>query len=133
MYLVFDLYFYSPDRTHLCREAVYRWLGWAIVYLGVSLEKCSRCNASSIEALSRLVDAWFAGVSIPAATCSFHYQKRTRDRRWHSRILDIRSFRGDDCDTDHHLVVAKVRERLAVDKEAAQNFDVERFKSQDIT
>jgi hypothetical protein len=36
------------------------------------------------------------------------------DRRQHSSILDIRSFRGADCDTDHYLVVAKVRERLAV-------------------
>jgi hypothetical protein len=43
------------------------------------------------------------------------------DRRWHSNILDVRSFRGDDCDTDHYLVVAKVRERLAVRKQAAQN------------
>jgi len=50
-----------------------------------------------------------------------------RDRRWHSSILDVRSFRGDDCDTDHHLVVAKVRERLAVSKQAAQKFDGERF------
>ena len=38
-----------------------------------------------------------------------------------------RSFRGADCDTDHYLMVAKVRERLAVSKKAAQNFDVERF------
>jgi len=36
------------------------------------------------------------------------------DRRWHSRIQDVRSFRGADCDTDHYLVIAKVRERLAV-------------------
>jgi len=49
------------------------------------------------------------------------------DRRWHSSTLDVRSFRGADCDTDHYLVVAKVRERLAVSKQAAQKFDGERF------
>jgi endonuclease/exonuclease/phosphatase family metal-dependent hydrolase len=38
------------------------------------------------------------------------------DRRRHSSLLDVRSFRGADCDTDHYLVVAKVRERLAVSK-----------------
>ena len=49
------------------------------------------------------------------------------DSRWHSSALDVRSFRGADCDTDHYLVVAKVRERLAVSKQAAQRFDGERF------
>ena len=39
----------------------------------------------------------------------------------------MRSFRGADCDTDHYLVVAEVRERLAVSKQAAQKFDKERF------
>jgi len=49
------------------------------------------------------------------------------DRRWHSSIMDVRSFRGADCDTDHYLVIAKVRERLAVGKQAAQMFDRQRF------
>jgi len=48
------------------------------------------------------------------------------DRR-HSTILDMRSFRGADCDTVHHLVVPKGRERLTVSKRAAQDFHVERF------
>jgi endonuclease/exonuclease/phosphatase family metal-dependent hydrolase len=38
------------------------------------------------------------------------------DRRQHSSILDIRSFRAADCDPYHCLVVAKFRERLAVSK-----------------
>jgi endonuclease/exonuclease/phosphatase family metal-dependent hydrolase len=49
------------------------------------------------------------------------------DRRRHSSVLDVRSFRGADCDTDHYLVVAKVRERLAVSKQAAQKIDTDRF------
>jgi len=49
------------------------------------------------------------------------------DRRWHSSALDVRSFGGADCATDYCLVVAKVRERLAVNKLAAQKFDGERF------
>jgi endonuclease/exonuclease/phosphatase family metal-dependent hydrolase len=34
------------------------------------------------------------------------------ERRRHSNVLDVRSFRAADCDSDHYLVVAKVRERL---------------------
>ena len=49
------------------------------------------------------------------------------DKRWHSSILDVRSFREADCDNDHYLVVAKVRERLAVRKQAAQKSDGGRF------
>jgi hypothetical protein len=43
------------------------------------------------------------------------------DRRWHLSILGVQSFRGADCDTDHFLVLVKVRKRLTVSKQAAQN------------
>jgi endonuclease/exonuclease/phosphatase family metal-dependent hydrolase len=31
-----------------------------------------------------------------------------KDRRWHSSIFDVRSFRAVDCDSDHYLVVANL-------------------------
>jgi hypothetical protein len=34
------------------------------------------------------------------------------DRRRHSSIFDVRSFRRADCDTEHYLVVVKLMERL---------------------
>jgi hypothetical protein len=49
------------------------------------------------------------------------------DKRRHSNILHVRSFRGADCDTDHYLLVTKLRERISVSKRARQNCDLERF------
>jgi hypothetical protein len=49
------------------------------------------------------------------------------DRRRHWNVLDVRSFRAADCDTDHYLVVAKVRERLALNKQRSCIFHRERF------
>jgi endonuclease/exonuclease/phosphatase family metal-dependent hydrolase len=36
------------------------------------------------------------------------------DKRRHSNILDVRSFRVADCDIDHYLVASKLRERISV-------------------
>jgi hypothetical protein len=49
------------------------------------------------------------------------------DRRRHSGVLDVRSFRAADCYTDHYLVVAKVRKRLAANKQRSQRFHMEKF------
>jgi hypothetical protein len=48
------------------------------------------------------------------------------DRRRHSNALDVRSFRAADCESNHYLVVAKVKVRLAVNKQRSQRFDMER-------
>jgi len=42
------------------------------------------------------------------------------NKRWHSSSYDIRHFGGVDCDTDHYLVVAKVRKGLSMSKRVVQ-------------
>jgi hypothetical protein len=42
-------------------------------------------------------------------------------------MLDVRSLRAADCDTDYYLVVAKIRERLAVSKQTTHRVEMERF------
>jgi hypothetical protein len=49
------------------------------------------------------------------------------DERRLSNMLDVRSFRGADVDTDHYLLVVKLRERISVSKRVRQNSDLERF------
>jgi hypothetical protein len=49
------------------------------------------------------------------------------DRRRHSNLLDVLSFRAADCDTDHYMVVAKVRERLAENKQTTHRIHMERI------
>jgi hypothetical protein len=49
------------------------------------------------------------------------------DRRRKSSILDVRSFRGADCDTEQYLVASKLRERLSLSKRVAEKFKMQRF------
>jgi hypothetical protein len=49
------------------------------------------------------------------------------DRRCHSCTLDVKSFRGADCDTDHYVVAANIRERLEVNKQPVNKMDMDRF------
>jgi hypothetical protein len=49
------------------------------------------------------------------------------ERRSHSNIIDVQSFRAADCGNEQYLVVAKIRERLAVNKQGLHRFHMERF------
>jgi hypothetical protein len=49
------------------------------------------------------------------------------DRPRHSNLFDVRSFRAADFDSDHYLVVEKVWERLAVNKQRSHRFHMEKF------
>jgi hypothetical protein len=50
------------------------------------------------------------------------------DRQRHLNVVDVRSFRAADCNIGHYMVVAKVRERLAVNKQqGSHRFHIEKF------
>jgi hypothetical protein len=44
------------------------------------------------------------------------------------KCTSVQSFGAADCDSDHYLVVAKVREMLAVNKQRLHTFYMGRFK-----
>jgi hypothetical protein len=50
-----------------------------------------------------------------------------RDKRRHSSVLDVLSFRAADSDTNHSLVVEKFGDKLALNKPRSQGFHMERF------
>jgi hypothetical protein len=47
------------------------------------------------------------------------------DKKRHSNIINIRSFRRSDSDTNHYLVLANLRERISVSKRARQKSDLD--------
>jgi hypothetical protein len=49
------------------------------------------------------------------------------DGRRLSVILDVRSFRAANCDTDHYPIVSNIRVRLAVSKLTTTRDHMERF------
>jgi hypothetical protein len=49
------------------------------------------------------------------------------DRRRHSNVLDVRTFRAADCDSDHYLVVANFWQRIAVNKQRSHRFHMKRI------
>jgi hypothetical protein len=49
------------------------------------------------------------------------------DRGRHSSLLDVQSFRAAYCNINHYLVVAKIRERLSVNKQGSHRFHMERL------
>jgi len=55
-----------------------------------------------------------------------------RERRWHSSIFYARSCRRADYDTDNPLVVAKVRERLAISKRGVVGFNLKKLSELEV-
>ena len=43
------------------------------------------------------------------------------DKRRQSSIIHVRSLRGAECDTDHHLVVVTIQDRLSLETGKKQN------------
>lgn len=58
------------------------------------------------------------------------------DKRHASDVMDIRSYRGADCDTDHYLVVMKYRQRISMTRKMKgkkqEKFNVRKLSNKDI-
>jgi hypothetical protein len=104
-----------------------------------SIHEASNDNRVTVLNFAKSINVIFKSTIFPRHnihkdTCSSsdgvtynHIDHVLIDKRKHSNILDFHSFKGTDCDTDHYLLVAKLRERILVSKRARQNSDLERF------
>jgi hypothetical protein len=52
------------------------------------------------------------------------------DRQRYSNVLHVQLFRATDCDSDHYWMVAKVRDRRALNKQRSHRLHMERFNEQ---
>jgi hypothetical protein len=75
------------------------------------------------SAISKDINSYIMGSSHFFVMC----ENILVDRRRHSNVLDVQSFGAEVCDSDHCLVVVKVMERLAVNKQRLQRLDMEGF------
>jgi hypothetical protein len=82
----------------------------------------------------RVKSTMFPHRHIHKYTCTSPYGKTHNqighiliESRRHSNVLDVKSYRAADCYLHHYLVVAKVRERLAVNKQRSHIFHMEMF------
>jgi hypothetical protein len=61
-----------------------------------------------------------------------HIDHNLIERRTHSSVPDVPSFRTADCDTDHYLLVAKVREGLTVNKKKVTQISYGEVQSKEV-
>jgi hypothetical protein len=105
-----------------------------------SLNENATSNDTGIRAVNFATSKNMTVKSTIFPHCSIHKCTWTSDGKTHNQIahiligmrrqsiiLDVRSFRGTNCDNDHYLAVAKVRERLVVSKQTTHKFHMKRL------
>ena len=90
-----------------------------------SLHRISNDNGIRLCSFAQSSNMWISSISFPHKDIHKHTWRIPGsnrgnqidhilvNRRYSSSILDVRSFKGANCDSDHFLVIAKVRQRLS--------------------
>ncbi|KAJ4451741.1 hypothetical protein ANN_03212 [Periplaneta americana] len=66
-------------------------------------------------------------LKVPGKENGLTHNRILIDKRKHTSIVDIRTFRGADCNSDHYLVIGELRERLSVAKIVEQQVNITKF------